>query len=108
MSHIDEPASTKPPPGPRAKVRRRDAILDAMHRYHRAVGAVVAATAALSLNGPLLSGFDTVARRAAQTELSAQKASPGVEAAQQAAALAPLTNEVTVSQEGVNSCYGKR
>ena len=85
MSHIDEPASTKPPASTRSTVRKRDAILDAMHRYHRAVGAVVAATAALSLNGALLSGFDTVARRATQTEVAAQKARQGIEATQQAA-----------------------
>ena len=85
MSHTDEPASPNLPPGPRAKVRRRDAILEAMHRYHRAVGAVVAATAALSLNGALLSGFDTVARRATQTELAAQKASQGSQDTPQAA-----------------------
>lgn len=85
MSHTGEPASTKPPPGPRAKVRRRDAILDAMHRYHRAVGAVVATTAALSLNGALLSGFDTVARRATQTELAVQNSMQGVRDTQQSA-----------------------
>ncbi len=83
MSHIDEPASTTPPPSTRNPVRRRDAILDAMYRYHRAVGAVVAATAALTLNGALLSGFDTKARRATQTEVAGQKARQGVEAAQQ-------------------------
>ena len=61
MSHTDEPASTTPPASTRNPVRKRDAILDAIRRYHRAVGAVVAATAALWLNGALLSGFDTVA-----------------------------------------------
>ena len=85
MSHTDEPASKKPPARSRNPVRKRDAILDAMHRYHRAVGAVIAATAALSLNGALLSGFDTVARRVTQTEVAAQKAMQGVEGAQQAA-----------------------
>ena len=61
MSHTDEPASTTPPASTRNPVRKRDAILDARHRYHRAVGAIVAATAALWLNGALLSGFDTIA-----------------------------------------------
>ena len=83
--HTDEPASTTPPASARSPVRKRDAILDAMHRHHRAVGAVVAATAALSLNGALLSGFDTVARRGTQTEVAAQKARQGIEATQQAA-----------------------
>ena len=57
MSHTDEPASTTPPASTRSPVRKRDAVLDAMHRYHRAT----------------------------QTEVAAQKARRGVEAAQQAA-----------------------
>ena len=66
MSHTDEPASTTPPASTRNPVRKRDAVLDAIHRYHRAVGAIVAATSAFWLNGALLSGLDTVARRQAR------------------------------------------
>ena len=84
MSHTDKPGGATPPASTRNPVRKRDAILDAMHRYHRAVGAVVAATAALCLNGALLSGFDTVARRGFIAEVAAQKVKPEVGDAQQA------------------------
>jgi hypothetical protein len=95
MSIADEPLAetthTNQPAARRNSTQKWDALLDGLHRYRRAVGTVAAATAALSLNGALLSGFDTVARRGpgADAEVAAQmaanKAIPGIETALQAA-----------------------
>jgi hypothetical protein len=96
MSIADEPLAetthTNQPAASRNSMRKWDALLDALHRYRRAVGTVAAATAALSLNGALLSGFDTVARRGpgADAEVAAQMAIPGIENAPQAAVQAAV------------------
>ena len=105
MSHTDKPGGATPPASIRNPVRKRDAILDAMQRYHRAVGAVVAATAALCLNGALLSGFDTVARRGSMADVAAQKAKPEVGDAQQAAA---QKNEVRMIELPAVQIVGRR
>ena len=107
MSHTDEPGGATPPASTRNPARKRDAILDAMHCNHRAVGAVVAATAALCLNGALLSGFDTVARRGSMAEVAAQKVKPEVGDARQAVAVVQK-NEVRMIELPPVQIVGRR
>jgi hypothetical protein len=95
MSHNDEAGGrplrcSQSASAPGNLKKRWDAMLDALHGHHRAVGVVVAATAALSLNGALLSAFDTVAKRGLASEVAGQQPTPANLTAQQESAIQPV------------------